>query len=40
MGTTAELWLNLQADYDLQVAGRGLGKILDGIEPVNKPEAA
>ena len=40
LGTTAQLWLNLQTDYDLQVARRGLGKIIDGIESVNKPEAA
>jgi addiction module HigA family antidote len=38
--TTAELWLNLQTDYDVQVAKRDLGKILDRIETVNKPEAA
>jgi len=40
LGTTAQLWLNLQTDYDLQVARRGLGKVIDGIETVNKPEAA
>ncbi|HXZ17252.1 MAG TPA: HigA family addiction module antitoxin, partial [Roseiarcus sp.] len=40
LGTTAELWLNPQTDYDLQVARRQIGKVLDGIEPVNKPEAA
>jgi antitoxin HigA-1 len=40
LGTTAQLWLNLQTDYDLQVARRGLGKIIDAIETVNKPEAA
>lgn len=40
LGTSAQLWLNLQTDYDLQVAGRSLGKVLDGIELVNKPEAA
>ena len=40
LGTTAQLWLNLQTDYDLQVARRQIGKVLDGIEPVNKPEAA
>ena len=39
-GTTAQLWLNLQTDYDVQVAKRELGKILDRIETVNKPEAA
>ncbi|MBM3600345.1 MAG: HigA family addiction module antidote protein [Alphaproteobacteria bacterium] len=40
LGTTTELWLNLQNDYDVQVARRDLGKILDRIEPVNKPKAA
>jgi antitoxin HigA-1 len=40
LGTTAQLWLNLQTDYDLQIARRDLRKILDGIETVNNPEAA
>ena len=40
LGTTAQLWLNLQTDYDLQIARLGLGKVIDGIETVNKPEAA
>ncbi len=40
LGTTAQLWLNLQTDYDVQIARRDLGKILDGIETVNKPNAA
>lgn len=40
LGTTAQLWLNLQTDYDLQIARRDLGKVIDGIEAVNKPEAA
>jgi plasmid maintenance system antidote protein VapI len=35
-----QLWLNLQNDYDIQIARRDLGKILDRIETVNKPEAA
>ena len=39
-GTTAQLWLNLQNDYDVQIAKRDLGKILDRIETVNKPKAA
>jgi plasmid maintenance system antidote protein VapI len=34
LGTTAQLWLNLQNDYDLQIAKRDLGKILDCIETV------
>jgi antitoxin HigA-1 len=40
LGTTAQLWLNLQNDYDVAVAKRGLGKILERIETVNKPKAA
>jgi addiction module HigA family antidote len=35
LGTTAQLWLNLQNDYDVQIAKRDLGKILDRIEAVN-----
>ena len=40
LGTTAELWLNLQTDYDVQIAKRDLGRSLDRIETVNKPKAA
>ena len=40
LGTTEQLWLNLQSDYDIQLAMRYLGKRLDRIEPVNKPKAA
>jgi antitoxin HigA-1 len=40
LGTTAQLWLNLQTDYDLQMAKRHLAKILDSIETVNNPKAA
>ena len=40
LDTTAQLWLNLQTDYDVQVAKRGLGKILDRIQAVNKSKAA
>jgi antitoxin HigA-1 len=40
LGTTAQLWLNLQNDYDIQVAERELGKILQRIVSVNKPKAA
>jgi antitoxin HigA-1 len=32
LGTTAQLWRNLQNDFDLQIANRDLGKILDRIE--------
>ncbi|MBV9702440.1 MAG: HigA family addiction module antidote protein [Methylobacteriaceae bacterium] len=40
LGTTVQLWLNLQNDYDVQIAERDLAKILDRIETVNKPNAA
>jgi antitoxin HigA-1 len=40
LDTTAQLWLNLQTDYDVQVAKRELGSILDRIESVNKTKAA
>ncbi len=40
LGTSEQLWLNLQSDYDVQIARRDLGKSLDRIEPVNKPRAA
>jgi antitoxin HigA-1 len=40
LGTTTQLWLNLQNDYDVQIAERELGGILDRIENVNKPKAA
>ena len=40
LGTTAQLWLNLQNDYDIQIAKRELGKVLERIETVNKPKAA
>jgi antitoxin HigA-1 len=40
LGTTAQLWLNLQNDYDVQIAERELGKVLDRIESVNNAKAA
>jgi len=40
LGTTAQLWLNLQTDYDIQIARRDLGKALDRVKTVNKPKAA
>jgi addiction module HigA family antidote len=33
-GTSPELWLNLQNDFDVQVAKREIGKELDKIDPV------
>src|SRR6202008_4891733 len=40
LGTSEQLWLNLQSDYDLQIARRDLGKVLDRIETANKAKAA
>jgi addiction module HigA family antidote len=40
LDTTAQLWLNLQTDYDVQIAQRHLVKVLKRIETVNKPKAA
>lgn len=40
LGTTAQLWLNLQNDHDVEVAKRELGKALDRVEIVSKPRAA
>jgi hypothetical protein len=37
---TKQSRLNLQNDYDIQIAKRDLGKVLDRIETVNKPKAA
>jgi addiction module HigA family antidote len=34
LGTTPQLWLNLQNDYDLQIATSALGKTLAKIKPV------
>ena len=36
LGTTPQLWLNLQNDFDLQTAQRSLGKKLEKIEPVRE----
>jgi hypothetical protein len=33
-------WAGQPPDYDVQIAKRDLGKILDRIETVNKPKAA
>jgi antitoxin HigA-1 len=33
-GTSPDLWLNLQNDFDVQVAKRQIGKALDKIAPV------
>ena len=33
-GTSPELWLNLQTDYDVQIAKRQIGHDLAKIEPI------
>ena len=33
-GTSPDLWLSLQNDFDVQVAKRQIGKALDKIAPV------
>jgi addiction module HigA family antidote len=33
-GTSPELWLNLQTDYDIQTAKRQIGRELARIEPI------
>jgi addiction module HigA family antidote len=40
LGTTVQLWLNLQNDYDVQIAQSHLSKTLDRIETVTRPKAA
>ncbi|MDO9412217.1 MAG: HigA family addiction module antitoxin [Pseudolabrys sp.] len=40
LGTSPQLWLNLQTSYDLQTTERELGDALDKIEPVKQPAAA
>lgn len=37
-GTSAQLWLNLQSQYDLEVASRRIGKKLErDIHPISHP---
>src|SRR5437867_8614925 len=40
LGTTPQLWLNLQNDYAVQIGKRDLGKMLDRIEPRRKKRTA
>ena len=40
LGTSAQLWMNLQNRYDVEVAKRAIGKKLDKIEPVIAHAAA
>ena len=38
-GTSPQLWLNLQSQYDLEVAGRRIGKQVErGIQPIPRPD--
>jgi addiction module HigA family antidote len=40
LGTSAQLWMNLQNRYDLEVAKRAIGKKLDKVELVIAHAAA
>src|ERR1700761_2153994 len=40
LGTSAQLWLNLQNDYDMRTAKNRIGKELEKISPVKGAEAA
>ncbi len=40
LGTTAQMWLNLQNSYDVRVAKREIGKELDRIERIEPNKAA
>jgi addiction module HigA family antidote len=40
LGTSAELWLNLQNEFDMRTAKRQIGKELDKITPVTRRAAA
>lgn len=40
-GTTAQLWQNLQAQYDLEIANRKIGKKVErAIQPRPRPDLA
>src|ERR1700754_3809933 len=40
LGTSAQLWLNLQNAYDIRIAESEIGNKLAKIAPVNRPAAA
>jgi addiction module HigA family antidote len=40
LGTSAQLWMNLQNRYDVEIAQRRIGKKLDKIERITAPAAA
>lgn len=38
-GTSAQLWLNLQSQYDLEIAVRRIGRVLErSIHPIPRPD--
>jgi antitoxin HigA-1 len=40
-GTTAQLWQNLQSQYDLEIACQKIGKkVQSGIQPLARPDLA
>jgi addiction module HigA family antidote len=40
-GTTAQVWQNLQAQYDLEIANRKIGKMVErAIDPLPRPDLA
>ncbi|MGH8259254.1 MAG: HigA family addiction module antitoxin, partial [Steroidobacteraceae bacterium] len=40
-GTSAQLWLNLQSQYDLEVASRKIGRRLERVShPIPRPDLA
>jgi antitoxin HigA-1 len=40
LGTSAQLWLNLQNEFDMRTAKRQIGKELEKITPVTRRAAA
>ena len=40
LGISAQLWLNLQNDFDMRTAQSRIGKELDKISPVRRHAAA
>jgi|ERR1041384_1571720 addiction module HigA family antidote len=40
LGTSAQLWMNLQNRYDVEIARREIGKKLDKIQPIIAHAAA
>jgi addiction module HigA family antidote len=40
LGTSAQVWLNLQNDFDMRVAKSQIGRELEKITPVSRRDAA